>query len=138
MDALLAICMVVGTLAITTIAVMMIRVVRHFDSATDELRRTAEAARSSLAGAQQASRQLVDLADGLRDVAPPLRRSAAAVEELTGRVMEMSHSVLDEVYRPLDTTISLIHGLRAGTRSLVGALTHRRNGLHANKEGGHE
>src|SRR5262245_29391166 len=131
MDVLLAICMIVGTLAITTIAVVMVRAVRHFDSATQEFRRTAEAARSSLADAQQATRQLVD-------VATPLKRSALAVEELTGRVMEISHSVLDEVHRPLDTTIALIHGLRAGTRSLVGALTHRRNGLHANREGDHE
>jgi len=137
MDALLAICMVVGTLAITTIAVMMIRAVKHFDSAIDELRRTAEAARSSIAGARQATGQFVDLANGLRDVAAPLKRSAMAVEELTGRVAEMSHSVLDEVHRPLDTTIALIHGLRAGTRSLVGALTHHRNGLRANREGGH-
>ena len=138
MDALLAICVIVGTLAITTIAVMMIRAVQHFDSVIHELHRTAEAARSSLADAQQASRQLVDLAAGLRDVAAPLKRSAMAVEDLTGRVTEMSHSVLDEVHRPLDTTIALIHGLRAGTRSLVGALTHHRNGLHANREGDHE
>jgi len=138
MDALVAICLIVGTLAITTIAWMMIRAVKHFDTAAGEFRRTAEAARTSLADAQQASRQLVDLAAGLREVAPPLKRSAMAVEALTGRVMEMSYSVLNEVHRPLDTTISLIHGLRAGTRSLVGALMHHRNGLHANREGGHE
>ena len=43
MDALVAICLIVGTLAITTIAWMMIRAVKQFDTAAGEFRRTAEA-----------------------------------------------------------------------------------------------
>lgn len=138
MDVLLAICVIVGTLATTTIALMMVKAVRKFDSVTDELHRTAEAARTSLAGAERVTRHLVDLTAGLHEVVPPLRRSAMAVEELTGRATQMSHTLLDEVGRPLGTTIALIKGLQAGTRSLVGALTHRRNGLHVNREDGHE
>jgi len=135
MDVLLGVCMVVGTLAVVTVALMTVRAVRHFETVTDEFRKTAEAARTSLAEAERVTRQVHDLTLGMEEVLPPLQRSAMRIEELTERAVELSDSVLDEVRRPLETTMSLIRGFRAGTRTLVGALSRPRIRTASNGRG---
>jgi hypothetical protein len=76
------------------------------------------------------TRQLHDLTAGLEGVVEPLRRSALRVERLAGRATDLSGAVLDEVRRPLETTMSFFRGVEAGTRSLVGALTRPRTNAH--------
>jgi len=138
MDVLLAVCMIIGTLAIASIALMVMRAVSHFETVADEFKKTAEAARTSMAEAERVTRQLLDLTISLEEVVPPLQRSAMRVEELTERATELSNAVLDEVRQPLETTMSLIRGFRAGTRSLVGALSRPRTRRETNGGMRHE
>jgi gas vesicle protein/uncharacterized protein YoxC len=128
MDVLLAVCMIVGTLAIVTIAFFALRAVRHLESVSDEFKRTAEAARVSMSEMNGVTRQLHELTLSLEGVVTPLQRSALRVERLADRATDLSTSVLEEVARPLETTMSFIRGVQAGTRSLVGALRRPRFG----------
>jgi uncharacterized protein YoxC len=136
MDMLLPVCMIIVTVAIATIAIMVMRAVRHLETATDEFKKTTEAARLYLTEAERVTREMHDLTLGLQEVLAPLQRSAMRVEELTERATELSYGVLDEVRRPLETAMSLIRGVSAGTRSLVGALSRSR--ADSNGRDGHE
>jgi len=122
MNVLLAVCLIVGALAMVVMAIMVIRAVRHFESLSADLKRTAEAARVSMSEVDRVTGQLQEMTASLKDVVSPLKRSALRVEKLADRATDLSAAVLDEVARPLETTMSFIRGVRAGTRSLVSSL----------------
>jgi uncharacterized protein YoxC len=125
MSVLLAVCAVVITIAFTIIAVALIRTLKGFEEATDAFKKTAAVVRASVEDAATATRQVQELAGSLESVVPPLRRAATRVEELSDRAMRLSNTVLNEVEGPIRTTVAMITGVRAATRSLVGSLTRR-------------
>ncbi len=118
MSVLLVICAVVSTLCLVATAVAVIRVTRRFELASHEVARTAEVVRASVKHIEQ-------FAGELEALMPSLRRTAAGLESLGGRAVGLSNAVLDEVEGPIQTTMAVLRGVRAGTRSLVGALSRR-------------
>jgi uncharacterized protein YoxC len=118
MSVLLEICAVVSTLCLVATAVAVIRVTRRFELATDEVARTAEVIRTSVKHIEQ-------FAGELEALMPSLRRIAAGLESLGDRAVKLSNAVLDEVEGPIQTTMAVLSGVRAGTRSLVKALSRR-------------
>ena len=134
MPALLQVCAVVVTLTMVTIAIATIRAMRRFEVASHEFTRMAEAIRESMVQMEAVTRQLQDLAVATRSVMPPIRNAASRLETIADRVSEVSHAMLDQVETPIRNTLAVLTGLRAGTRSLIGALG-RRAGRHSSNGG---
>jgi ABC-type transporter Mla subunit MlaD len=118
MTVLLGICAVISTLGLVAMAIAIIRAMRRFEHASDQVTRTAEVVRASMG-------QIERLASEFEAVLPPLKRAAADLENLGDRAMKLSNAVLDELEKPLHTTMALLSGVRAGTRSLMGAFLRR-------------
>jgi hypothetical protein len=127
MTVLLAVCAVVVTVAIAITAVVTMRAIRRFE-------KTAEILRGAIAHSEAVIHEVHELTDSLGSVVTPLRRAAGGVEQLSDRAVRISSAVLDEIERPVRTTLALINGVRTGTRSLVGALTRRAQ--HTQSNGG--
>ena len=123
MSGLVETCVVIITVAIATIAIVLVRMTGRFKTAADEFERTMESVRISLSDVQDATRRVRDLTASLETVVPPLRRAAERVEKVGGRAAQLSNSLLDDVENPLRTTRALLSGVRAGARTLMYALT---------------
>jgi len=135
MTVLLAVCAVVVTVAIAFIAVATVRTMHRFEDTAGEIHKTAEMLRGTIAHSEAIIHEVHELTDSLGSVVAPLRRAAGGVEQLSDRAVGMSSAMLDEIERPVRTTLALINGVRTGTRSLVGALTRRAQQTQSN--GGH-
>ena len=138
MSVLLGICAVVSTLCLAVVAYAILRVLRKFEIASDELTRTAEVVRSTASEANHLARRFGRIADELEPVIVPLKRATARLEDLGDRAVQLSNVVLDEVERPLRTTMAVLSGVRAGAHSLIGALTRRANQSQSNGGQSHE
>ena len=134
MSTILVLCAVVVTVAIATIAVVMLRAVQRFEASAIEFNRTAEAVRSSVQDAQAVMRQVQDLTTAFEQVVPRLQAIAAGAEHLGQRAFRLSNGILDEVERPIHDTLAVLAGVRTGARVLVGALVRRAR--HAETNGG--
>jgi uncharacterized protein YoxC len=125
MTVLLAVCAVVVTVAIAVIAIAAVRAIHRFEDTAAEIQKTAEMLRGTIAHSEAVLHEVHELTDSLGSVVAPLRRAADGAAQLSDRAVGMSSAVLDEIERPVRTTLALINGIRTGTRSLVGALTRR-------------
>lgn len=132
MTVLLAVCAVVVTVAIVALAIATVRAMNRFENTAQEIQKTAELLRGTIAHSEAVMREVHELADSFGTVVPPLRRAADGIEQLSNRAVGISHSVLNEVEAPVRTTMALINGFRTGTRSLIGALTRRAQHTHTN------
>jgi len=132
MTVLLAVCAVVVTVAIAVVAVVTVRAMNRFEDTAGEIQKTAEMLRGAIAHSEAVIHEVHELTDSLGSVVTPLRRAAGGVEQLSDRAVRMSSAVLDEIERPVRTTLALINGVRTGTRSLVGALTRRAQQTQSN------
>jgi uncharacterized protein YoxC len=135
MTVLLAVCAVVVTIAIAALAIATVRAMNRFQNTAEEIQKTAEMLRGTIAQAEGVIREVHELADSFGTAVSPLRRAAGGIEQLSNRAVGISHTVLNEIEAPVRTTMALINGFRTGTRSLVSALTRRVQHTHSN--GGH-
>lgn len=132
MTVILVVCAVVVTIAIVLIAVATVRAINRFENTAEEIQKTAEMLRGTIAQTEAVIHEVHELTDSLGEVVPPLRRAADGIENVTNRAVRISSTVLNEVEAPVRTTMALIHGVRNGTRSLFGALTRRMQHSHSN------
>jgi uncharacterized protein YoxC len=132
MTVLLAVCAVVVTVAIAALAIATVRAMNRFENTAQEIQKTSEMLRGTIAQAEGVIREVHELADSFGSVVPPLRRAADGIEQLSNRAVGISSTVLNEIEAPVRTTMALIHGFRTGTRSLVNALTRRAQHTHSN------
>jgi len=146
MSPLLQICAVVVTLAITAIAVGVLRAMKSFVEATEEFRKTADVARASIAEIDVVTRQIRELAVSVESAVTPLQHTARRIEHLGHqfeslglRALRVSNAVLSQAESPLTQTVALMTGVRAGTQSLFGRLAGRFAGRmgHATSNGGY-
>ncbi len=132
MTVILTVCAVVVTVALVALAIATVRAMNRFENTAEEIQKTAEMLRGTIAQSEAVIREVHELADSFGSVVPPLRRAADGIEQLSNRAVRISSSVLNEVEAPVRTTIALINGFRTGTRSLVSALTRRAQHTHSN------
>ena len=132
MTVLLAVCAVVVTIAIVVLAIATVRAINRFENTAQEIQKTVEMLRGTIAQTETVIREVHDLTDSLGQVVPPLRRAADGIEHIANRAVRVSSTVLNEIEAPVRTTMALIHGVRTGTRSLFGALTRRLQHTHSN------
>lgn len=132
MTVLLAVCAVVVTVAIAALAIATVRAMNRFENTAQEIQKTSEMLRGTIAQAEGVIREVHELADSFGSVVPPLRRAADGIEQLSNRAVGISSTVLNEIETPVRTTMALINGVRTGTRSLVSALTRRAQHTHSN------
>jgi len=138
MSLILQICAVVVTIAVIAMAFALIKAMNRFSIASDEITRTAETIRSSVAQAEAMTRQLRELANELESIVPPLQRVARRFGDIGDRAAGITEAVLNEVEAPVRNTMALITGVRTGTRSLLGALARRAGQTQANGGYRHE
>jgi uncharacterized protein YoxC len=132
MTVLLAVCAVVVTIAVAATAIATVRAINRFENTAQEIQKTAEMLRGTIAQTESVIREVHELTDSLGGVVPPLRRAANGVEHVTNRAVRLSSTVLNEIEAPVRTTMALLNGVRNGTRSLFGALTRRVQHSHSN------
>ena len=132
MTVLLAVCAVVVTIAVAVIAIATVRAINRFENTAEEIQKTAEMLRGTIAQTETVIREVHELTDSLGQAVQPLRRAAGGIEHVTNRAVRVSSSILNEIEAPVRTTLALINGVRNGTRSLFGALTRRLQHTHTN------
>lgn len=132
MTVILTVCAVVVTVAIAALAIATVRAMNRFENTAEEIQKTAEMLRGTIAQSEAVIREVHELADSFGSVVPPLRRAADGIEQLSNRAVGISHTVLNEVETPVRTTLALINGFRTGTQSLVSALRRRVQHTHSN------
>ena len=128
MSILLGVCVVIVTVAIASIAIVTIRTMKRFEDAAEEMTKTAESVRTSIAQAEVMTRQIQGLASSLETVVTPLKRTSTRVEQIGDRVADLANIVVNQVETPIRNTSALLTGVRTGARSLIQALVRRRKG----------
>jgi uncharacterized protein YoxC len=126
MSILLEVCVVIVTVSIAAIAIATIRTMKRFEDAAEEMTKTAESVRSSIAQAEVMTRQIQGLATSIETVVTPLKRTSTKVEQIGDRVANLANLVVNQVEAPIRNTSALLTGVRTGARSLVQALVRRR------------
>jgi biopolymer transport protein ExbB/TolQ len=96
MTMLLQGCMVVVTLAIASIAVVVMRAMGRFEEVTNEFKWTSEVVRDIVTDAGAVTRQLQELALSIETAVPPLKRAASRVEELSDRAVSLTRGALGQ------------------------------------------
>ena len=132
MTVLLAVCAVVVTIAFVVLAVASVRAINRFENTAEEIQKTAELLRGTIAHSEAVIHEVHELADSFGSIVPPLRRAADGIESMSNRAVRISSAVLNEIETPVRTTLALLNGFRSGTRSLVSALTRRTQHTHSN------
>ena len=138
MPLILQICAVIVTIAVIAVAFALIKALNRFSTASDEITRTAETVRSSVAQAEAMTRQLRELANELESIVPPIQRVARRFGDIGEQAAGITQAVLNEVEAPVRNTMALITGVRTGTRSLLDALARRTGQTHTNGGYRHE
>jgi len=115
-----------------------VRALNRLMVTTDELTRTAETIRSSVAQAEAMTRQLRELATDVQSIVPPIQKVADRFGDLGERAADISHALFAEVETPVRNTLALITGIRTGTRTFLSALSHRVGQTHTNGGYRHE
>ena len=136
MPVLLQVCAVIVTVAIVAIAIATVRAMNRVAKSSEDFNRTAEIVRASLGEFQAVTRQFQGMADSLQGLVPPLKRAAHQLEALGDRAVGLTSAMLNEVEKPIRTTLAVVAGMRTGTRTLVTALRDRWSRSHQN--GGHD
>ena len=133
MSLLLAVCLVVATMAQIAIAIVAMSALSRFRRATAELEESARVFRDCATQMESAGREVEEFVISLRDVVPPVRRAAEAFGRVGERAADLGSAVLDEVEAPVRRTMDLFRGVQAGAGFFLDRLVH--NG-HAAKTGG--
>jgi uncharacterized protein YoxC len=124
MPLMLAICAVVATAALVSIAVVVIRALSRFNRVTLELEQSAHVFRDCAAQAKSAGHEVQEFVASLREVVPPVRRAAEAFGQVGERAADLGSAVLDEVERPVRRTMDLFRGVQAGANYFLNRLAH--------------
>ncbi len=128
MSPLLQVCAVIITGAIAVIAIATVRAMSRFEHAIDEFRKTADVARASIAEIDVVTRQIRELAVSVEGVVTPLQRVSARVARLGDRAVDLSDAVLTQIESPIQQTVALVTGVKAGTQTLFQRLRSRFGG----------
>ena len=138
MPAFLQFCVVVVTIAVVVIAIAAVRLMARLDRSADDASKTFAMVRTSLERVQDMTREMHEVLDSMRSIAPPIRRVALQFEALGQRTAELSDAVLQEVEAPVRTALSVARGVRAGTSFFLDRFTQRLAHRRAATNGGHD
>ena len=118
MPVLIQICAVIVTIAVSTIAVSMLRFSARVSQLSEDIRLWLVQVRQVTGEAQEAIATV-------REIVQPVRRVVDRFERLGERTASLSSQLLDEVEAPIRTAVAVARGVRTGTAQFIERLTSR-------------